>query len=113
MPYLISSCKGIRRSVGCCCAVRANFGYNRVAELWCKYYLCHVNQAVMQKLAKSMDPKMLQSIGGPQNMLKMMKQMANGGDGMAEMMQVRPFFTPLKATNHHLLILFILIICLH
>ena len=47
-------------------------------------------QAVMQKLAKSMDPKMLQSIGGPQNMLKMMQQMAGGGGeggGLAEMMQ--------------------------
>ena len=47
-------------------------------------------QAVMQKLAKSMDPKMLQSIGGAQNMLKMMKSMTGGGggDGLAEMMQV-------------------------
>lgn len=43
----------------------------------------------MQKLAKSMDPKMLQTIGGPQNMLKMMQSMSGaGGDGFADMMKV-------------------------
>ena len=46
-------------------------------------------QMVAQKLAKSMDPKMLQQMGGAQNLLKMMQSMSGGGggDGFAEMMQ--------------------------
>ena len=33
--------------------------------------------AVMQQLSKVVDPRMMQQMGGPQNMMKMMKQMQN------------------------------------
>ena len=43
------------------------------------------NQAMAQ-LGKSMDPRMLQQMGGPQNIMNMMKQMGGGGGGMPGLM---------------------------
>jgi len=41
-------------------------------------------QAVMQQLQRSMDPRMMQQLGGAQNMMKMMKEM---GNNMPDMFQ--------------------------
>ena len=47
--------------------------------------------AVMQQLSKAVDPKMLAQMGGPQNMMRMMKQMQNMDMGqMMKMMGKMP-----------------------
>lgn len=43
-------------------------------------------QALMQQLQRSMDPRMLQQMGGAQNMMNMMKQMGNMDEGMLKNM---------------------------
>ena len=39
-------------------------------------------QATMNQMLNSMDPAMIQSMGGRQQVMAMMEQMANGGGGM-------------------------------
>merc|ERR1740122_279512 len=42
---------------------------------------------VMQKMQSAMDPRMLQQIGGAQNMMKMMKEFGKMENGMGSMME--------------------------